>query len=55
MPRLAEEAVSYRIYKILDSIYTNPPIETLILVKRLRLCYILVRLLCLLFTFPPHK
>ena len=29
--------------------------KTLILVKRLRLRYILVRLPCLLSTFPPHK
>jgi hypothetical protein len=40
MPRLAEEAVSYRIYKILDSIYINLPIKTLILIKNLHLYYI---------------
>ena len=29
--------------------------KTLILVKRLRLCHVLVRLPCLLSTLPPHK
>lgn len=55
MPSLAEEAVSYGIHKISDSIYTNPPMKTLIPVKRLRLCHIFVRLLYLLSTFPPYK
>ncbi len=37
------------------SIYSNPPMKTLILVKRLRLRHVLVRLPCLLSTFPLHK
>lgn len=41
--------------KISDSVYSNPPMKTIILVKRLCLRHILVRLTCLLSTFPPHK
>ncbi len=41
--------------KISDSIYSIPPMKTLILVKRLRLRHVLVKLLCLLFTFTLHK
>ncbi len=54
-PRLAEEAVSCSIHKISDNIYTNLAMKTLILIKRLRLCHVLIRLLCLLSTLPPHK
>ena len=35
--------------------YSNWPMETLVLVKRLRLRHVLVRLPCLLSTLPPHK
>jgi hypothetical protein len=37
------------------NINNNPPMKTLILVKRLDLCHVLVRLLCLLSTLPLHK
>ncbi|KAK4105068.1 hypothetical protein N658DRAFT_542564 [Parathielavia hyrcaniae] len=40
---------------IIHSVYNNPPMKTLILVKRLCLRHVLIRLPCLLSTPPPHK
>lgn len=37
------------------SIYSQRPMKALVLVKRLRLFHVLVRLPCLLSTFPLHK
>jgi hypothetical protein len=38
-----------------ERLYNNPPMKTLILVKRLRLRHVLIRLPCLLFALPLHK
>ncbi|KAK4095780.1 hypothetical protein N658DRAFT_535629 [Parathielavia hyrcaniae] len=40
---------------IIHSVYNNPPMKTLVLVKRLRLRHDLVRLPCLLSTLPLHQ
>ncbi|KAK4113090.1 hypothetical protein N656DRAFT_642096 [Canariomyces notabilis] len=53
--RSREKIVSRNRGKTLESIYNNWPMETLILVKRLRLRQVLIRLPCLHFALPLHK